>query len=118
MLLFRRYDEPLLIFPSDDEEDEDEEDEDETAELLRELEKIKRERAEEQARKVSIEALSIVCFIQVVFQGTRSKCCKRLHSRGRNRNRQPLDEPAGRFGTRFLDFHRRIICRQEALGRW
>jgi hypothetical protein len=46
----------LLIFPSDDEEDEDEEDEDETAELLRELEKIKRERAEEQARKVSIRS--------------------------------------------------------------
>ncbi|PVF93353.1 Cwf15/Cwc15 cell cycle control protein [Serendipita vermifera] len=39
---------------SDDDEDEDEsdeDDEDETAELLRELEKIKRERAEEQARK-------------------------------------------------------------------
>jgi protein CWC15 len=36
---------------SDSEEDEDEE-EDETAELLRELEKIKRERAEEKARQV------------------------------------------------------------------
>lgn len=36
---------------SDEDEDSDEEDEDESAELLRELEKIRRERAEEQARK-------------------------------------------------------------------
>ena len=47
----------LTLVPSDredEDEDEDEEDdeEDETAELLRELEKIKKERAEEQARKV------------------------------------------------------------------
>jgi len=34
----------------DDDEDDDDDDEDETAELLRELEKIKRERAEEKAR--------------------------------------------------------------------
>lgn len=38
-----------------DEEEEDEEEEDDTAELLRELEKIKRERAEEKARQVSIQ---------------------------------------------------------------
>ena len=37
---------------SDEDEDSDEEDEDESAELLRELEKIRRERAEEQTRKV------------------------------------------------------------------
>jgi protein CWC15 len=43
------------LWYSDEDEDSDEEDddEDETAELMRELEKIKRERAEEQARKVS-----------------------------------------------------------------
>lgn len=37
----------------DDSSDEEEDDEDETAELLRELEKIKRERAEEKERQVS-----------------------------------------------------------------
>ncbi|KAG8809554.1 hypothetical protein FRC17_003394 [Serendipita sp. 399] len=37
-----------------DEEEDEEDDEDESAELLRELEKIRRERAEEQARKVPI----------------------------------------------------------------
>jgi hypothetical protein len=50
----------LLIFLSDDEEDEEE---DETAELLRELEKIKRERAEEQARKVGTGMLSVISLI-------------------------------------------------------
>ncbi|KAJ1913173.1 complexed with cef1p [Tieghemiomyces parasiticus] len=37
---------------SDDDDDDDSDDEDDTAQLLRELEKIKRERAEEEARKV------------------------------------------------------------------
>lgn len=45
----------------DSDEDEDEEDdEDETAELLRELEKIKRERAEEKARKVCLPIFFII----------------------------------------------------------
>lgn len=37
----------------DDSDDDDDDDEDETAELLRELEKIKKERAEEKERQVS-----------------------------------------------------------------
>lgn len=40
----------------DDDEDEDDDEEDDTAELLRELEKIKRERAAEQARVDQAEA--------------------------------------------------------------
>ena len=38
---------------SNDEEEEEEDEEDETAELMRELEKIKRERAEQKAKEVS-----------------------------------------------------------------
>lgn len=55
------------------EESEEEDDEDETAELLRELEKIKRERAEEKERQVDKFVQPIV-FLSDDFQGARSKC--------------------------------------------
>lgn len=45
----------MLYLSSDDDDDDDsDDDEDETAELLRELEKIKRQRAEEKERQVSL----------------------------------------------------------------
>jgi len=39
-------------------------DDDDTAALLAELEKIKKERAEEQARKVKSHPLKSICFLQ------------------------------------------------------
>ena len=44
---------PIKLIAVSSDDDEDSEEEDDTAELLRELEKIKRERAEEKARQVS-----------------------------------------------------------------
>ena len=56
-------------------------DEDDTAELLRELQRIKQERAEEQARRVSrISCAELVCVLEdadlIVY---RSVCCYSLH---------------------------------------
>ena len=45
------------VFSSDEDDDEDDDDDDETAELQRELEQIKRERAEKREREVGFHIL-------------------------------------------------------------
>ena len=55
----------ICCYQEDDEdEDLEDSDDDDTAALLAELEKIKKERAEEQARKVKSHSLKSICFLQ------------------------------------------------------
>lgn len=56
-----------------DEEDEDEDEEDETAELMRELEKIKRERAEQKAKEVGRTTAHVVQFLTVNQDAEKAK---------------------------------------------
>lgn len=70
LLLFNEMNKQLLVpLCCCQEDDEDEEledsDDDDTAALLAELEKIKKERAEEQARKVKSHPLKSICFLQI-----------------------------------------------------
>ncbi|KFU90274.1 Protein CWC15 [Chaetura pelagica] len=67
--------------PLTDEDDEDEDledsDDDDTAALLAELEKIKKERAEEQARKVKSFPLKSICFLQTALPQANFKVKRR-----------------------------------------
>lgn len=73
----------LASFCCSQEDDEDEDledsDDDDTAALLAELEKIKKERAEEQARKVKSHPLKSICFLQTCLS---KLLCLRYQDKG------------------------------------
>lgn len=77
---------------NDDDDEEDSDDEDETAELLRELEKVRRERAEEKERLVRLplsQTFPARCHLHVCVPGTRASGILGGRPRGPDSRRQP-----------------------------
>jgi len=80
----------------DDDSDDSSDDEDETAELQRELEKIRRERAEKREREVGRSRMipESACPL-TLCSGTRTSCSRTRCQRARYRPRKPPAEQAG-----------------------